>query len=42
MSPFDHPEIWDGHATLAEELARDLPKPVRRFGAVHFSFSQPR
>ncbi len=29
MSPFDHPEIWEGHSTLVTELATQLPKPVR-------------
>jgi L-serine/L-threonine ammonia-lyase len=25
VHPFDHPEIWDGHATLVDELANQLP-----------------
>ena len=25
--PFDNPLIWDGHSTLVDELAEELPKP---------------
>lgn len=27
VPPFDHPELWAGHATLIEELAQDLDEP---------------
>ena len=27
IHPFDAPEVWDGHATLVEEAAADMPKP---------------
>jgi L-serine/L-threonine ammonia-lyase len=27
VSPFDHPVIWAGHATLVDELARETTKP---------------
>jgi L-serine/L-threonine ammonia-lyase len=27
VSPFDHPLIWEGHATLVDELTRDGKKP---------------
>jgi L-serine/L-threonine ammonia-lyase len=27
VSPFDHPLIWDGHATLVDELAGEVEKP---------------
>jgi len=27
ISPFDHPEIWSGHATMIEECAQQGPKP---------------
>ena len=27
IPPFDHPTIWDGHATMADELVQQMPKP---------------
>lgn len=27
VPPFDHPSIWSGHATLVEELTRQMEKP---------------
>jgi len=27
IPPFDHPTIWEGHATLIDELAHQCPKP---------------
>jgi L-serine/L-threonine ammonia-lyase len=27
VSPFDHPLIWEGHATIVDELAREIEKP---------------
>jgi len=27
ISPFDHPLIWDGHATVIDEIAEDIEKP---------------
>ena len=27
IHPFDHPEIWQGHATLVHELKYQLPEP---------------
>ena len=27
IPPFDHPDIWEGHATVVEELAEQLPQP---------------
>jgi L-serine/L-threonine ammonia-lyase len=27
ISPFDHPLIWEGHATIVDELAREIEKP---------------
>ena len=27
IPPFDHPAIWEGHATVVEELAEQLPQP---------------
>lgn len=27
VHPFDHPLLWEGHATLVDELARQIPKP---------------
>lgn len=27
IHPFDHPDVWDGHASLIAEVAADLPAP---------------
>jgi len=27
ISPFDHPLIWDGHATIIDEIVEDIEKP---------------
>ncbi len=27
VSPFDHPTLWEGHATLVDEMAKAGPKP---------------
>jgi len=27
VSPFDHPLIWEGHATVVDEIAQKIPKP---------------
>jgi L-serine/L-threonine ammonia-lyase len=27
VSPFDHPLIWEGHATIVDEIARETDKP---------------
>jgi L-serine/L-threonine ammonia-lyase len=27
ISPFDHPLIWDGHATIIDEIAEEINKP---------------
>ncbi|MCB9763035.1 MAG: pyridoxal-phosphate dependent enzyme [Alphaproteobacteria bacterium] len=29
VHPFDHPDLWDGHATLVDELAQQGPRPDR-------------
>lgn len=29
IHPFDHPEIWQGHSTIMDEIERQLPKDVR-------------
>lgn len=28
IPPFDHPDIWEGHATLVDELHKQLFAPV--------------
>ncbi len=27
VHPFDHPDLWDGHATMIDEVKKDGPKP---------------
>lgn len=29
LHPFDHPEIWEGHSTIMDEIERQLPKKVK-------------
>jgi L-serine/L-threonine ammonia-lyase len=37
ISPFDHPLIWQGHATLVDEIARDLARETDKPDAVVLS-----